>query len=63
MNFSPDDIEDLENAIFYACLYLTQKQDDPRFTSDECKVMSSIIARYLALRTRLSEPVMVVGDN
>ena len=63
MNFSPDDLQDMEDAIFYACIFLAKKQEDPRFTDDECKVMSGIITRYLRLRTKLSRPVMVVGDN
>lgn len=53
----------MEDAIFYACIFLAKKQEDPRITEDERKVMGGIITRYLRLRTKLTEPVMVAGRN
>ena len=45
MNLTPDDLQDMEDAIFYACIFLAKKQEDPRITDDERRVIGGIITR------------------
>jgi hypothetical protein len=63
MNLTPQEVQDLEDAIFYAGIFLTKKQESPGVTASEIRTIGLFITRILKLKTKLSEPAVVAGTN
>lgn len=61
MSFTPEEIQDLEDAIYFTAELMALRQEE--YSPAERARTSRFVIRLLALRTKLSEPVKVTGNN
>lgn len=58
MNFSREEIQDLEDAIYHAAEHIAWKQESfSDYSKTDLKRMNKFVERLMKLKTRLGEPV------
>jgi hypothetical protein len=62
--FTPEEIQDLEDAIYFAAEHIAWKQENfLDYSKKELGQMSRYLARIMKLKARLSKPDMTAGGT